>query len=76
LETKCKFIVRIEVTFDTDVTGIVHVSAKDKAFGKEQKVTIQASGGTKPDTGIWSSGSETKIIDLEKNVSGFCFFGR
>ncbi len=31
--------------FDTDVNGIDHVSAKDKACGKEQKVTIQASGG-------------------------------
>ena len=36
---------QIEVTFDIDVNGIVHVSAKDKASGKEQKVTIQASGG-------------------------------
>ena len=38
---------QIEVTFDIDVNGIVHVSAKDKASGKEQKVTIQASGGLK-----------------------------
>ncbi len=36
---------QIEVTFDIDVNGIVHVSASDKATGKEQKVTIQASGG-------------------------------
>jgi molecular chaperone DnaK len=36
---------QIEVTFDIDANGIVHVSAKDKASGKEQKVTIQASGG-------------------------------
>jgi molecular chaperone DnaK len=36
---------QIEVTFDIDVNGIVNVSAKDKATGKEQKVTIQASGG-------------------------------
>ncbi len=36
---------QIEVTFDIDANGIVHVSAKDKATGKEQKVTIQASGG-------------------------------
>ena len=40
---------QIEVTFDIDVNGIVHVSAKDKASGKEQKVTIQASGGLKED---------------------------
>jgi molecular chaperone DnaK len=36
---------QIEVTFDIDANGIVHVSAKDKASGKEQKVTIQSSGG-------------------------------
>ncbi len=36
---------QIEVTFDIDANGIVSVSAKDKATGKEQKVTIQASGG-------------------------------
>ncbi|MBQ4875041.1 MAG: molecular chaperone DnaK [Rickettsiaceae bacterium H1] len=36
---------QIEVTFDIDANGIVHVSAKDKATGKEQTVKIQASGG-------------------------------
>ncbi len=36
---------QIEVTFDIDANGIVNVSAKDKATNKEQKVTIQASGG-------------------------------
>lgn len=36
---------QIEVTFDIDANGIVSVSAKDKATSKEQKVTIQASGG-------------------------------
>jgi len=36
---------QIEVIFDIDANGIVHVSAKDKASGKEQKVTIQTSGG-------------------------------
>jgi molecular chaperone DnaK len=36
---------QIEVTFDIDANGIVSVGAKDKATGKEQKVTIQASGG-------------------------------
>ena len=38
-------IPQIEVTFDIDANGIVNVSAKDKATGKEQKITIQASGG-------------------------------
>ena len=36
---------QIEVTFDIDANGIVNVSAKDKGTGKEQKITIQASGG-------------------------------
>ncbi|UJF18999.1 molecular chaperone DnaK [Vibrio sp. SS-MA-C1-2] len=36
---------QIEVTFDLDADGILHVSAKDKSTGKEQKITIQASGG-------------------------------
>ncbi len=36
---------QIEVEFDIDANGIVNVSAKDKATGKEQKITIQASGG-------------------------------
>jgi molecular chaperone DnaK len=36
---------QVEVTFDIDANGIVNVSAKDKATNKEQKITIQASGG-------------------------------
>tara|TARA_Y100001937_G_scaffold9958_1_gene12218 strand:+ start:555 stop:2399 length:1845 start_codon:yes stop_codon:yes gene_type:complete len=36
---------QIEVTFDIDANGIVNVSAKDKGTGKEQQITIQASGG-------------------------------
>jgi len=36
---------QIEVTFDVDANGILHVSAKDKATGKEQSVKIKASGG-------------------------------
>lgn len=36
---------QIEVTFDLDADGILNVSAKDKTTGKEQKITIQASGG-------------------------------
>ena len=38
-------IPQIEVTFDIDANGIVHVSAKDKATAKEQSIRIQASGG-------------------------------
>ncbi|WP_138466236.1 molecular chaperone DnaK [Poseidonocella sp. HB161398] len=40
---------QIEVTFDIDANGIVHVTAKDKGTGKEQKITIQASGGLSDD---------------------------
>ena len=36
---------QIEVTFDIDANGILHVSAKDKATGKENKITIMASSG-------------------------------
>jgi molecular chaperone DnaK len=36
---------QIEVTFDIDADGILHVSAQDKATGKEQKITITASSG-------------------------------
>ncbi len=36
---------QIEVTFDIDANGIVHVTAKDKATGKEQKIKIEASSG-------------------------------
>jgi len=54
---------QIEVTFDIDANGIVHVSAKDKASGKEQNVTIQASGGLKDDE------IEQMVKDAEKNAS-------
>jgi molecular chaperone DnaK len=36
---------QIEVTFDIDANGIVHVNAKDKATGRDQSITIQGSGG-------------------------------
>ncbi len=40
---------QIEVTFDIDANGILHVSAKDKATGKENKIKIQASSGLSED---------------------------
>jgi len=52
---------QIEVTFDIDANGIVHVSAKDKATGKEQQVTIQASGGLSDDE------IEDMVRDAESN---------
>ena len=40
---------QVEVTFDIDANGIVHVSAKDKATGKEQKIRIESSSGLSDD---------------------------
>ena len=40
---------QVEVTFDIDANGIVHVSAKDKATNKEQSIRIQANGGLSDD---------------------------
>ena len=42
-------IPQVEVTFDIDANGIVNVSARDKATGKEQQIRIQASGGLSDD---------------------------
>ena len=42
-------IPQVEVTFDIDANGIVHVTAKDKGTGREQKITIQASSGLSKD---------------------------
>jgi molecular chaperone DnaK len=52
---------QIEVTFDIDANGIVHVSAKDKATGKEQSIRIQASGGL----------SETEIKRMMEEADRF-----
>lgn len=54
---------QIEVTFDIDANGITHVSAKDKASGKEQKVTIQASGG------LSDADIEQMVKDAEQNAA-------
>jgi molecular chaperone DnaK len=53
---------QIEVGFDIDANGIVQVSAKDKATGKEQKITIQASGG------LSDSDIEQMVKDAEANA--------
>lgn len=52
---------QIEVTFDIDADGILHVSAKDKDTGKEQKITIQASSGLSDDE------IEQMVQDAEAN---------
>ncbi len=53
---------QIEVTFDIDANGIVEVGAKDKGTGKEQKITIQASGGLSDDD------IEAMVKDAEDNA--------
>lgn len=45
IEPARRGIPQIEVTFDIDANGILHVSAKDKTTGKENKITIKANGG-------------------------------
>ena len=52
---------QIEVTFDIDANGIVSVSAKDKATGKEQQIRIQASGG------LSDSDIDRMVKDAEAN---------
>jgi molecular chaperone DnaK len=49
---------QIEVTFDIDANGIMHVSAKDKATGKENKITIKANSGL----------SEAEIAQMEEDA--------
>ncbi|QGM81499.1 molecular chaperone DnaK [Otariodibacter oris] len=53
---------QIEVTFDIDADGILHVSAKDKNTGKEQKITIKASSGLSDDE------VEKMVRDAEANA--------
>ena len=55
-------IPQIEVTFDIDANGIVSVSARDKGTGKEQKITIQASGG------LSDAEIEAMVRDAEANA--------
>lgn len=52
---------QIEVTFDIDANGIVHVSARDKGTGKEQQIVIQSSGGL----------SKDEIENMIKNAERF-----
>jgi len=54
---------QIEVAFDIDADGILHVSAKDKATNKEQRIIIQSSGG------LSEKAIEDMIKDAEKNAA-------
>ena len=71
---------QIEVTFDIDANGIVHVNAKDKATGKDHTVTIQSSGGLSKDDieKMVKQGEEFKeedrkrreLVDLKNEAHG------
>ena len=54
---------QVEVTFDIDANGIVHVTAKDKATNKEQSIRIQANGG------LSDSDIQQMVRDAEANAS-------
>jgi molecular chaperone DnaK len=54
---------QVEVTFDIDANGIVHVTARDKATGKEQQIRIQASGG------LSDADIEKMVKDAEINAA-------
>lgn len=49
IEPQPRGMAQIEVTFDIDADGLIHVSAKDKKTGKEQKITIKSSSGLSDD---------------------------
>ena len=53
---------QVEVTFDIDANGILHVTAKDKATGKEQKIRIEASSG------LSDAEIDRMVKDAEKNA--------
>jgi molecular chaperone DnaK len=53
---------QVEVAFDIDANGILHVTAKDKATGKEQKIRIEASSGCRTAT-------STRWSDAESNAA-------
>ncbi|HUX34374.1 MAG TPA: Hsp70 family protein, partial [Gemmatimonadaceae bacterium] len=53
---------QVEVTFDIDANGILHVGAKDKATGKEQKIRIEASSG------LSDSEIDRMVKDAESNA--------
>jgi molecular chaperone DnaK len=54
---------QIEVSFDIDADGILHVSAKDKATNKEQRIVIQSSGG------LTEKEIEKMVRDAEENAA-------
>ena len=59
---------QIEVTFDIDANGILHVTAKDKGTGKEQKITIQGGSGLSKDE-VEKMKSEAKAHEAEDKLA-------
>ncbi len=76
-------IPQIEVTFDIDANGILNVSARDKATGKEQKIRIEASSGLTDDeikkmrdeakANEAADKAERERVDKVNNADAFCF---
>ncbi len=76
-------IPQIEVTFDIDANGILNVSARDKATGKEQKIRIEASSGLTDDeikkmrdeakANEAADKAERERVDKINNADAFCF---
>jgi molecular chaperone DnaK len=76
-------IPQIEVTFDIDVNGILNVSAKDKATGKEQQIRIEASSGLSDDeikrmrdeakANEAADKAEKERVDKINNADALCF---
>lgn len=67
---------QIEVTFDIDANGIVHVSAKDKGTGREQQIVIQSSGGLSKDDieNMVKNAEKYAEEDRRRKVITFCLF--
>ena len=76
-------IPQIEVTFDIDANGILNVTAKDKATGKEQKITIQGSTGlsknevermtTEAEKHAEEDKTKKELIEAKNQVDNLCF---
>nr|CRH08158.1 Chaperone protein dnaK (Heat shock protein 70) (Heat shock 70 kDa protein) (HSP70) [Candidatus Magnetococcus massalia] len=74
---------QIEVTFDIDANGLVHVKAKDKGTDKEQSIRIEASGGltdediqrmvNEADTHAEEDGKKRKLIDARNNADSLVY---
>ena len=69
IPTAARGIPQIEVTFDTDADGILHVSAKDNATQKEQKVKVEASSGLGSDEVDSMVEEAEKMSDKDKEKS-------